>query len=67
MCGLGHGANEFRLGPSSDVIDRIGRDIRRVERSERRRYREAAAEPGSIGLAGNGMVARTILYSLKEA
>src|ERR1700688_2731246 len=56
---LGHRANEFRLAPSPDAIEWIGRDIRRVECSERRRYRKAAAEPGAIRLAGNGMAGGT--------
>src|SRR5471032_276628 len=56
---LGHGANEFRLGPSPDAIDRIRRDIRSVERSERRRYCKSAAESGAVGLAGNGMTGGT--------
>src|ERR1700733_8990020 len=56
---LRHRANEFPLRPSADAIDRIGRDIRRVKRSERRRYREAATEPGTIGLVGNSMAGGT--------
>ena len=51
--------DEFGLGPSPDAVDRIGRDIRRVERPEWRRYREAAAEFQAIGLAGHGMAGGT--------
>ena len=42
---FGHRANEFGLGPSADAIGRIRRDIRSVERPERRWYGKATSEP----------------------
>ncbi len=56
---FGYRVDEFSLGPAPDAIDRIGRDVRRVEGAERRRDREPAAEPQTIGLAGHGMTGGT--------
>ncbi|MGY4596784.1 hypothetical protein ACVWXL_004530 [Bradyrhizobium sp. GM22.5] len=50
-----HRVDEFGLAPFADAIGRIGRDVRRIERSERRLDRDAAAKPETIGLVGDGM------------
>src|SRR3984893_14937380 len=46
---LGYRVDEFGLGPAPDAIDRIGRDVGRVEGAEWRRDGEPAAEPQTIG------------------
>ena len=56
---FGHGIDELGLGPSPDTVDRIGRNIRRVERPEWRGYCEAPAELQAVGLAGHGMAGGT--------
>ncbi|MGY3650776.1 hypothetical protein ACVWW2_006067 [Bradyrhizobium sp. LM4.3] len=50
-----HRVDEFSVAPFADAVDRIGGDVRRVERSERRLDRDASAEPETIGLVGDGM------------
>ena len=52
---LDHGGDEVRLAPTADAVDRIGRDVRGIERAERRLQREAAAELELVVLAGRGV------------
>ena len=56
---LHHGGDEIGLAPSADAVIRIGRDVRHIERAERRRDREPAAELGAIGLIGHGVAGGT--------
>src|ERR1700730_10425681 len=56
---LGYRVDEFGLGPAPDAIDRIGRNVGRVEGAEWRRDGEPAAEPQTIGLAGQDMTGVT--------
>ena len=56
---LHDGGDEISLAPAPDAVIRIGRDVRRVERAERRRDREPTAELLAIGLVGNGVTRGT--------
>ena len=56
---LHDGGDEIGLAPAPDAVIRIGRDVRRVERAERRRDREPAAELLAIGLVGHGVTGGT--------
>src|SRR5262249_15247582 len=52
---LPHGGEKSVPAPAADAVLPVGRDVRHVERSERRLQAEAAAELGAIVLAGRGM------------
>ena len=55
---LHHGGDEIRLAPLPDAVIRVGRDVRRVERAERRFQAEPAAEARLVVLVRRGMAGR---------
>ena len=55
---LQHRGDEIRLAPFADAVVAIGRDVRRIERAERRFQPEPAAELGLVLLIGRRVAGR---------